>query len=209
MEKQLELPLNYPDAPRLLGIVAPRMRSGKSEVAYHLLAEHGYEGYHMAGVLKTMIYELVCALRPWYLQTDPWEYVYGIHKETPIADLGGKSARELMQTLGTDWGRKMVHEDLWVNVAKREIENMMNDGSSVVIDDIRFPNEVEMIKSLGGQIIYVDRPINADTWQLPDTIVAHESEGGIPREDCDFYLRNDGTLEELRLKTDTIVNTPQ
>ncbi|CAB4138775.1 hypothetical protein UFOVP344_47 [uncultured Caudovirales phage] len=209
MEKQLELPLNYPDAPRLLGIVAPRMRSGKSEVAYHLLAEHDYDGYHMAGVLKEMIYALVCALRPWYLHTDPWEYVYGIHKETPIAEFGGKSARELMQTLGTDWGRNMVDENIWVTVAASDIKSMLKDQQSVVIDDIRFPNEVEMIKSLGGQIIYVDRPVNADTWKLEDAVLSHESEGRIRREDCDFYLLNDGTLEELRAKIDTIVNTPQ
>ena len=37
-------------------------------------------------------------------------------KEQPIDWLGGKSPRQIMQTLGTDWGRKMISDDIWLRV---------------------------------------------------------------------------------------------
>ena len=34
-------------------------------------------------------------------------------KETPIEGIN-KSARQLLQTLGTDWGRNMINDNIWL-----------------------------------------------------------------------------------------------
>lgn len=49
------------------------------------------------------------------------ELVDSPRKETPIPDLGNKSPRQMMQTLGTEWGRDLIDSDLWIKVARREL----------------------------------------------------------------------------------------
>lgn len=67
----------------------------------------------------------------------------------------GVSPRYMLQTLGTEWGRNLIHPDLWVLLADDELKR---HGSVMVITDIRFQNEVKFVKQHGGKIIYIDRP---------------------------------------------------
>ena len=82
-----------------------------------------------------------------------YEYLHN-HKEDKIPSLG-KSARELLCSLGTDWGRNMVDENIWVWAMSRQVEGAMKDF--VIIDDCRFKNEAEWIKSQGGLIFKLTR----------------------------------------------------
>lgn len=43
-------------------------------------------------------------------------------KEQPLAELCGKSPRQAMQTLGTEWGRQHIDLGIWLKVAEREID---------------------------------------------------------------------------------------
>jgi hypothetical protein len=109
------------------------------------------------------------------------------NKESPLVWLG-KSPRELMQTLGTEWGRGMVREDLWLQIAE---QRMAAAPGTVVFSDVRFDNEAEWIRARGGEVWLVER--------VQETHHSHVSEAGISPHLVDRTIANRGTLEDLRL----------
>jgi hypothetical protein len=94
------------------------------------------------------------------LQAIGVDSLYLLHqsfKEKPIEGLG-KSARELLQTLGTEWGRGMVSENIWLWAMSKKIDEAKSDGVDiVVIDDCRFNNEADWVSNLGGSVIRLER----------------------------------------------------
>jgi hypothetical protein len=69
-----------------------------------------------------------------------------------------KSARELMQTLGTDWGRNMISESIWLWAMQRRIERAGKEGAGlVVIDDCRFDNEALWVSEQQGKVVRLAR----------------------------------------------------
>ena len=122
--------------------------SGKSTVAKHLVEKHGFTLVKFAGPLKQMMRCLALGDRE----------IEGDLKEQPHPVLCGKSPRQAMQMLGTDWGREKIGAALWVNVAVDAAHRALDHGGSVVIDDCRFENEGEAIRRLGGEVVLVQRP---------------------------------------------------
>lgn len=77
--------------------------------------------------------------------------------------------RKLLQLLGTEAGRKIIHPNIWVNSLFSDYE----PHSKWIITDVRFPNEAEAIKERGGIVIRVNRHfenvlIENDTWAVTD-----------------------------------------
>ncbi len=171
--------------PRLIGLYSPAPGCGKTTVA-SLLIEHQRVAF--AAPLKRVVKILLDELS---LRLPSTHYVYTA-KEAIIPELG-VSARHMMQTLGTEWGRACIHPDFWVMIARAKVQRIMNDGGSVVIDDVRFPNEASMIRDLGGELWRIDRPgvtYNGD----------HSSEGGLEDITPDRVIVNDGTIAQLKEK---------
>ena len=78
-------------------------------------------------------------------------------KESPIAGIG-KSARYLLQTLGTEWGRGLISEDIWLWSMQHRIDLSREQGAEVVvIDDCRFDNEADWIINEGGIVVLLSR----------------------------------------------------
>ena len=69
------------------------------------------------------------------------------------------SPRELMQWLGTDIMREEFNKkfnysgSIWIDSVKDKVKTLLDNNKDVVIDDVRFQNEVDMIHSLGGIVI--------------------------------------------------------
>lgn len=149
--------------------------SGKS-TASKALTSIGWVNVKMAGPLKDM-------LRAIGFTED---HIEGDLKEVPSNMLSGKTPRYAMQTLGTEWGRDIIGPEFWINIAKRRIEDQLSKGNSVVVDDVRFQNEADMIRSLGGSIVGIKGRggING----------SHVSEIGIL---SDFNIMNDGSIERF------------
>ena len=69
------------------------------------------------------------------------------------------SPRELMQWLGTDIMREEFNKkfnysgSIWIDSVKDKVKKLLDNNKDVVIDDVRFQNEVDMIHSLGGIVI--------------------------------------------------------
>ncbi|AKU43579.1 nucleoside hydrolase [Caulobacter phage Seuss] len=113
--------------------------------------------------------------------------LHGDLKEQPTRFLGDKSPRQAMQLLGTEWGRDLMHPNLWANILVNAA--WAEDFETVVVTDVRFPNEVDILRENGGSIFRIERP------GLPkdDT---HASEAGIDELLVDEVLINDAPSAE-------------
>ncbi len=176
--------------PYLIGLYSSAPGCGKSEVALNLQQRLGYVPVKFAETLKSMT---SCFLEAWGMShVLISRALNGDLKEAPIEGLG-VTCRSLMQTLGTDWGRTCVDPEVWIKVTMRRVNRLLEMGERVVVDDMRFPNEYQALDLRGGCMINVTRP----------GVVApngHASEGLLDHHPFKATVTNDGTLEELRLK---------
>lgn len=89
------------------------------------------------------------------------------------------SPRELMQWLGTDIMREEFNKkfnysgSIWIDSVKDKIKTLLEDNKDVVIDDVRFQNEVDMIHSLGGIVINLHNDLDNT---LNNSTSTHSSE---------------------------------
>ncbi len=114
-------------------------------------------------------------------------------KETPI-ELHGASPRVLMQTLGTEWGREMIHPEIWIRLLAERVDKFTEANvAGVVITDIRFEDEAEYVRRVGGKVVHVIRPPGAHGLLSSK----HRSEAGVKRRYGDLLLDNDGLVADL------------
>ncbi len=108
--------------------------------------------------------------------------------------------RKLLQWIGTEWGRDTISKTLWVDIWKQAAGNVLYDDplAVVVCDDVRFDNEAETIKRLGGFIVEITSKKADERIDTKAGIVQHSSESGIRRDLIDATLANDGTIEEFK-----------
>lgn len=126
--------------------------SGKDTAAAALMPL-GYTNLKFATPLKEMTRALFRSLGIPLEQID--RMVEGDMKECRSVRLPGHTPRYVMQTLGTEWGRDCMGEDFWVNVARARAA--YHPGRRL-FSDVRFRNEAQMIRDLGGVIIKIERP---------------------------------------------------
>lgn len=166
----------------ILGI-SGLMGSGKSTAA-DVLVKAGWHRVKFAGPLKAMIESLYIGAG--LSASEIARKIEGDLKEVPCDILGGKTPRYAMQTLGSEWGRDLIDRDLWIGVAAARAVQLMALGHSVVIDDVRFENEAETIRNLGGLILEIRRG---------DRQVGHASECGV---DGNIIYENHASIDHLR-----------
>lgn len=157
----------------LIGLTGPA-GSGKSTCARLMCERGGFIEIAFADPVKDML-GVICS--PRMLNGDKSETIEWI----------GKSGRYLMQTLGTEWGRGLVSLDLWVKIAEARIDTILNSegyGANVVISDVRFENEADMIRRRGGVILHLKRQGIG--------LSGHASEDGIAFDPADIEFDNSG-----------------
>lgn len=150
--------------------------AGKSEVAKILREVGGFERVAFAAPLKDMLAAVGFT----------HDQLWGSDKEREIPEFGC-SARHFMQTLGTDWGRAMIHPEIWVKMWGRKVD-FMGPNAPIVVDDVRFPNEVAAIKARGGVVWRIHRSGLAAGTHASET---HSL-------DVDSVIVNDASLTFLR-----------
>lgn len=178
--------------PSVIGLISHAPRSGKSTVANVLASAHG--GMHriipFSAPLKRAAESILLSLG--LSPQTAKDHLY-FDKESEIPRLGC-SGRYLLQTLGTEWGRKMIHSDIWLNCWQHEVDSSLLEGTPVVTDDVRFRNEGDLIRlKFGGELWLVRRPGVENPYQ-------HESEGAFAGEPDSFYdrvIENNGTITDL------------
>jgi len=108
--------------------------------------------------------------------------------------------RVVLQLFGTDCMRDGFYDGVWVSLLKKTI--LDNPEQNYVIPDVRFANEVDMIRDIGGQVWEVKR--GAD----PQWLIEYESTGVEPtvhasewkwiKSKKDLVVQNDSTIDDLR-----------
>lgn len=129
--------------------------SGKGTVADYLVEKRGFTKLAFADAVKdatAAIFGWPRSLlegdtnesREWREQKDEW---WSQKTELHI------TPRNMLQLMGTEVGRGMIHPDLWIYALEKRIDMYQN----VVIADVRFPNEMKFIQEKGGFIVRVKR----------------------------------------------------
>jgi len=176
---------------RLIGIYSPAPQSGKT-LAATVLTHKGFQPVSFAEPLKRMITEFLMSLG---YEKDQALKLAWFNKAAVIQEINA-SPRYLLQTLGTEWGRNLICEDVWIRAWKARAEKY----DQVIVDDVRFENEAEAVKAMGGEMWQIYRP-SATYSGL------HSSEGSLDKwHGFDRIIENDGTIEEFRAKIDLAID---
>lgn len=165
--------------PRLIGL-SGYARSGKDSVADILTTFYGYERRAFADRLKGFVYQvnplLAKSLRVQdVVNAADWELAKDYDE-----------GRRLLIDVGTK-AREFFGWDVWLNA----LLATMNTTQHYVVSDVRFKNEAERIRSMGGVIFRVSRP---GVGPISD----HISETDLDDYEFDATIENDGSLIDLQ-----------
>ena len=125
--------------------------------------------------------------------------------------------RKLLQLLGTDCGRQIIHPNIWINALFADYNYIPGnryhgDGGikepnrfflNWIITDVRFPNEAQAIKERGGIVIRVNRDSEQALIDkgihIPKHLRTkeHPSETALDDYEFDHVIENNGSIEEL------------
>ena len=110
--------------------------------------------------------------------------------------------RKLLQYLGTDWGRNEISSTIFIDLWKAEALRLEKEGYVVACDDVRFDNEAEVIRELGGKVIQIksDNVYAKGRIASAKGFVNHPSENGISKHLVDFIVENNNTRTEYQDK---------
>lgn len=203
----------------LIGLIG----SGKGTVASELVTKYKFRQDSFASSLKdacAAIFDWPRAMlegdtkesRDWREIVDPWwSEKLGIPNFSP---------RLALQVIGTDVLRNHFHQDLWFITVENRIRK--NPGQSVVISDVRFPNEIKFIQEQGGVLVRINRgpaPVWYETAILANKgnslakeamtktySSAHFSEWAWAGSKIDYEINNDTTLENLSFQIGYIID---
>lgn len=174
----------------LIGL-AGKAGVGKDTAADYLQAKFDFVRYALASPIKEAI-KAMFGLTDRHFERDM--------KEVVIPWIG-KSPRQLAQLLGTEYGRNLIGEDIWLRMAKQRIMAAADVGApGLVITDVRFDNEADMIRNAGGRIIHVWR-------DFAKPVAAHLSEAGVKIDSRDYVLRNNGSISVLFCGIEQIIGS--
>ncbi len=165
----------------VVGFVGKK-ESGKSTCARFLQDQFNVTIHPFAKRIKLMVKALGLSDAETYGQK--W-------RNTALPRLSGATPRHILQTLGTEWAREMIHQDFWINLWKEDVKSILASHKGiVVVDDVRFENEAQVIMDMGGIVIRITRPsIKSND--------LHQSETEQDNIKVDLEIVNDGDLRKL------------
>lgn len=202
----------------IIGIVG-FIGSGKGTVGQYLVNNRGYYETSFARTLKDTVASIFCwdrtmiegdtpESREWREQVDPW---WSKKLGRPV------TPRWALQHIGTDVIRMHFNTNIWTWSVEKQI---LQHNGPVVITDARFPNEINLLREMGGKIIWIRKP------ELPEWYDAalsqnqnltydmtknyphiHQSEWAWIGTPIDSVIVNDKTIEDLYEATDECLKT--
>lgn len=164
---------------------------GKSTTSQFLAEGLGFTSVKFAGPVKAVTAAYLTEMGvPEDLIPD---YLDGHLKEESLGDYGfdALTSRKIQQVTGTEAGRKALDPNFWTTLAARKIRKLLDAGQRVVVDDMRFPNEYDLIKAMGGECWCIYNP------RVSIPVGQHVSEGQLDNHAFNRALINEGSLEAL------------
>lgn len=156
-------------------------RVGKDTCAAQLVEHHGYQRVAFADAIRDFVYRMDPDVRL-QVNVHGWE--------------ASKLAHPFVRHALVDAGyhaRDVMGEDVWIRAAMRRVTS-----GRTVITDMRYPNEVDAIRSIGGVIVKVERPGVEPLPNVADQALASY-------DGWDAVIVNDGTLDDLRGQLDHLL----
>lgn len=201
--------------------------SGKGTVADVLVNDHGFTKISFADKLK----DGVSTIFGWNRDMLEGDTVESREwRDKPDDFWSNETGREItprlvLQLFGTDCMRNGFYDGVWVSLVKKTI--LENPQNNYVIPDVRFPNEVDVIKKdLQGKVWQVRRGELPLWWATAQSInenwdsvteahsmnvifpEVHQSEWRWVTKDADFdkIIVNNSTLDKLKLEVESSIN---
>ena len=174
-----------------------KARSGKNTFA-EILAEELFDVTRRRFIFMAFAHELKIKV-----QSDfdlSYDQLWGNQKEVPDHRYPKNNShnifwtpREILQEYGELY--RKIDYDFWVNALARIIDE--NEYKSVIITDVRHPNEAEFVSKRKGFIIKITSDRDGKE-QIHGQ--DHVSETALDTFDnIDFHVTNDGTMQDLRI----------
>lgn len=187
--------------------------SGKDTLADYLVNTHEYRRDSFANNLKDAICNMFGwdremvegrskSSRKWREEVDEWW--------AKRLDMPHLTPRWILQHVGTDVIRAHFHDDMWL----ASLENKLRKtDDNIVISDVRFKNEVKMLRGLGAicvEVVRGDRPdwythAEANDINKLQELGVHRSEYDWIGTDFDRTLDNNGTTDDLYRQIDQLL----
>lgn len=184
----------------LIGITGAA-RHGKDSAANALVAKYGFVKLGFADAVR----EMALAIDPYVSTGQNRHFTEGDTSFARYTDVlravGYETAksyddvRRLLQRIGTEGGRAVLGDDVWVDAMVRKLGALSSGlpiSENIVICDVRFENEASLIKQFGGYLIRVTRP-NFDNGLPP----LHASETAVATLPVDYDIETE-SFEELQ-----------
>jgi hypothetical protein len=162
---------------KLIGLTG-YARSGKDTVGRYLVQEHGFTRLAFADAVRDAVLTFDAPVKTEYgyvrlshiIHSDGWD----------AAKVRYDEVRRQLQVMGTEVGRMLFGENVWVDIVKQKMEGL----DLVVITDVRFANEADFIHEYGGLVWRVERsgvkPVNAHASENldfePDVVIYNDSD---------------------------------
>jgi hypothetical protein len=164
-----------------------KARTGKSTAADHLRTKYGF--YEMAFAAPIRVATSI--MFGW-----PVEITFtqeGKAMRSPYWDI---TVRKALQDVGQGM-RDIFGDDFWIRRWQMDYVQVM-DQYNIVVSDVRYENEADVIRKLGGHIFHIIR----DEGGLVGEEASHSSEHGLIPDDGDIVIHNDKTLPEFIQRID-------
>lgn len=157
--------------------------AGKDEAAKALVNEWGFTRIAFADVLREMAY----AIDPfvyWFNRFRRLEEIIDQHG-WDYAKNNSDDVRRLLQRLGTEAGRNILGDNIWVDTA------LARAHDDIVVTDMRFPNELQAVEERDGITLRIERPgVGPRNNHASETSLTDHS---LFR----YVINNDGSIDDL------------
>lgn len=196
-----------------------RMKSGKGVVKDYLVNRHGFRSMAFAEPVKmASVAAINAALR---------QIGYGGFMTLEVLDRDKSLLRGMPQFIGTDLGRNYLDSPgIWIDMLVERVGEWedqcltQDDNVRVVVDDCRFLNEADALRTYGFSIVKIVRPYADRLYSIISDLrsydrnlsfteaeeiarqkMEHESEREVDLIKPDFTLPNQGSVDELLRST--------
>lgn len=196
-----------------LVVLSGEAGAGKDAVAKVLIGEHGYVQHLLSDEMKKFAArvfgwsdEQLWGQSKLRNEPDPmWARPCWACKSTGVGGPAGaciacggegmindNSPRRVLQLLGEEWGRQMIHPDIWTLSTRDELRRKLLEAP-VVVTDARYSNDRQnLARWFGGSLVDIVAPERLAGRKSNEAWRVHSSETDRPGEnDVDFVLVND------------------